>query len=51
MAPGKRGGIFNSGTPELQIPPHSLFACWNSLCLRASSEAGGESLHIAQVVI
>jgi hypothetical protein len=47
MAPRNRCGIFNSGTPELQIPQHFF----SSLCLRASSEAGGESLHIAQVVI
>jgi hypothetical protein len=41
IAPGNRCGIFNSGTPELQIPQHFF----SSLCLRVSSEAGGESLH------
>ncbi len=44
IAPRNRGGIFNSGTPELQMPPHSLLAFCPSLCLRVSSEAGGESL-------
>jgi len=43
IAPRNRGGIFNSGTPELQMPPHSLFTFRPSLCLRVSSGAGGES--------
>ena len=42
ISPRNRCGIFNSGTPELQIPQHSLLACWHSLCLRVSSEAGGK---------
>ena len=51
IAPRNRCGIINFGTPELIIPQHSLLACWNSLCLRASSlvlQAGGEVFFVAR---
>jgi hypothetical protein len=37
----KRCGNFDRGTPWAKCPQHSLAG--SSLCLRASSEAGGES--------
>ena len=53
VAPRNRGGIFNSGmlavalaqagAPELQMPPHPFLPFPPALCLRVSSEAGGES--------